>query len=381
MRDQFPFLGLPAPRQRALARTVLAGLDPPGEADLRAVALACWALPEREFQYFACDWLRRHAAACSAGFVDTARYLLTTKPWWDTVDALAAHLVGPLVRRHPSLLSTMDSWAADEDMWLVRTAILHQLTYQAATDTDRLFGYCAAQAGHRDFFIRNTLARICGPTRMGPRVLSPSGLSGSAHVTLPQGRHHGPADRVRAGHGPDPGPDRTRLGPARHQVAEGMSSINQAARGTPVGGRKHGRIGLRRPTSSVDHLRTGQISRPDSAPRTTAIGRCHHGHRGTPSPAAPAPPRTRAPRCAAQPISSVARPTARAGAGQSAVTNSPRTATGHFQARPTGAEAWWAPGAGRSARSAPPTVAGDADRGQQGALAADSGLRDHTEVQ
>jgi 3-methyladenine DNA glycosylase AlkD len=114
-------------------------------------------MPEREYQYFACSWLRRHAAACGAGFTDTARTLVTTKPWWDTVDALAAHLVGPLVARHPALAGTMDSWAADEDRWLVRTAILHQLRYRERTDADRLFGYCTAQAGHRDFFVRKAI--------------------------------------------------------------------------------------------------------------------------------------------------------------------------------------------------------------------------------
>ena len=42
-------------------------------------------------------------------------------------------------------------------MWLVRTAILHQLHYGAATDTDRLFGYCTRQAGHPDFFVRKAI--------------------------------------------------------------------------------------------------------------------------------------------------------------------------------------------------------------------------------
>jgi 3-methyladenine DNA glycosylase AlkD len=157
MRDQFPYLGLPAPRQRALARQVLAGIGAPTEADLRVLALACWKLPEREFQYFACDLLRRYAAVCSPRFLATAKGLVTTKPWWDTVDTLAPYLVGSLVRRHPELASTMDAWAAAEDPWLVRTAILYQLTYRADTDAARLFGYCAAQAGHRDFFIRKAI--------------------------------------------------------------------------------------------------------------------------------------------------------------------------------------------------------------------------------
>ncbi|HEY8471623.1 MAG TPA: DNA alkylation repair protein [Natronosporangium sp.] len=157
MRNQFPFLGIPSPTQKALTRTVLAGLARPTEPDLAAVALACWQRPEREYQYFACGWLRRHARLCGPDFIETARYLLVTKAWWDTVDALAAHLVGPLVAMHPKLVATTDAWLTDEDRWLVRTAILHQLTFKEATDAARLFRYCAVQAGHPDFFVRKAI--------------------------------------------------------------------------------------------------------------------------------------------------------------------------------------------------------------------------------
>jgi 3-methyladenine DNA glycosylase AlkD len=157
MRDQFPFLGIPGPQQQALAREVVAGLARPTEGDLRHVALACWDRPEREYQYFACGWLRRHAKVCSAGFLDTARHLIVTKSWWDTVDALAAHLVGPLVARHAALVSTMDAWAREENVWLARTAILHQLRFKEATDEARLYRYCLLRADHRDFFIRKAI--------------------------------------------------------------------------------------------------------------------------------------------------------------------------------------------------------------------------------
>jgi 3-methyladenine DNA glycosylase AlkD len=157
MRDQFPFLGLPAPTQRALARSVLAGLPAPDEDDLRTVALACWELDEREYQYFACDWLRAHVAVPGPEFLATISTLITTRSWWDTVDPLATRVVGGLVRRHPELTAEMDAWSAAENMWLVRTAILHQLHYGAETDTGRLFDYCTRQAGHRDFFIRKAI--------------------------------------------------------------------------------------------------------------------------------------------------------------------------------------------------------------------------------
>ncbi|MEI5102367.1 DNA alkylation repair protein [Streptomyces sp. PmtG] len=157
MKDVAPFLGLTSPVRRDLARTVLAGTPRPGEADCAALALRCWRLPEREYQYFAVDYLRRHVGRCTSGFLPVARYLVTTLPWWDTVDALAAHVVGGLVAADPKLAVDMDAWSEDDDLWVVRTALLHQLRYKERTDADRLFAYCERQAGHPDFFIRKAV--------------------------------------------------------------------------------------------------------------------------------------------------------------------------------------------------------------------------------
>jgi 3-methyladenine DNA glycosylase AlkD len=51
----------------------------------------------------------------------------------------------------------MDEWSVEDNMWLARTAILHQLTYKKETDAARLFGYCLARADHPDFFIRKAI--------------------------------------------------------------------------------------------------------------------------------------------------------------------------------------------------------------------------------
>jgi 3-methyladenine DNA glycosylase AlkD len=157
MRDQFPFLGITNPRLTELNRAVLAGLDAPSEADLVAVSLACWAKPEREYQYFACTYLRRHIRVGTPSLLTHVRELITTKSWWDTVDTLASNTVGPLVARYSELGDTMDAWVADENMWVARTAILYQLKYQDRTDAERLFRYCTARAGHKDFFIRKAI--------------------------------------------------------------------------------------------------------------------------------------------------------------------------------------------------------------------------------
>ncbi|MGJ5750027.1 3-methyladenine DNA glycosylase AlkD [Streptomyces puniciscabiei] len=157
MKDVAPFLGIPTPDRRTLSRTVLAGTPRPDEADCTAIALRCWSLPEREYHYFAVDYLRRHAARCSSGFLPVARHLVTTVPWWDTVDLLAAHVVGRLVAADPRLTADMDAWITDGDRWPVRTALLHQLTRKEDTDAERLFGYCLLQSGHPDFFVRKAI--------------------------------------------------------------------------------------------------------------------------------------------------------------------------------------------------------------------------------
>lgn len=51
----------------------------------------------------------------------------------------------------------MDAWIEDENLWVARTALLCQLTYKDATDTERLFGYCLRQSGHPDFSIRKAI--------------------------------------------------------------------------------------------------------------------------------------------------------------------------------------------------------------------------------
>ena len=157
MRDQFEFLGIPTKVRTALDRAITAGLEAPDETGLTEVAQRCWELPHREYQYFACGYLRKHVKRAGPRFIAVAEELITTKSWWDTVDALATRTVGPLVRAHPELVATMDDWISSENIWLARTALLHQLTYKEETDVERLLRYCRLRSGDGDFFIRKAI--------------------------------------------------------------------------------------------------------------------------------------------------------------------------------------------------------------------------------
>lgn len=157
VRDQFAFLGIPTGERRGLHKVALAGMPVPSETDLTGLAHGLYALPEREYQYVAVDHVVRHVRVCGPGFLAVARELITTKSWWDTVDGLPARVVGPLVQAHPALAAEMDRWIEDDNIWLARTAILHQLTYKGRTDEARLFRFCERRAGDREFFIRKAI--------------------------------------------------------------------------------------------------------------------------------------------------------------------------------------------------------------------------------
>jgi 3-methyladenine DNA glycosylase AlkD len=157
LRNQFPFLGVPSPILRQAAKpTLAAGRGASGD-DLVAFADRCWEQPEREFQAVGALLLRRWIGALEARHIDDLERYLTTRSWWDTVDSLAAWSVGPLVRANPELVEVMDRWIDDDDIWLARTAIIHQLSYKDETDGDRLFRYAEARAGDTEFFIRKAI--------------------------------------------------------------------------------------------------------------------------------------------------------------------------------------------------------------------------------
>lgn len=158
MRDQFGFLGITSSVRTELLRAAIAEVGAPTDADgLLTVTHALWRRPEREYRYAACSLLRRGERLLRPGDLADLGRFVTTDPWWDTVDELAQHPVGSLVRRDPELRSTMDAWLVGDDLWLTRTAILHQNRWKADTDADWLFTACLARAGDTDFFIRKAI--------------------------------------------------------------------------------------------------------------------------------------------------------------------------------------------------------------------------------
>jgi len=156
MRGQFDYLGIGTPERAVLSPLHLV-FHPESAADVRAAAEALWARREREFQYAAVGLLNRQAALLKLADIEWLLELVKTKSWWDTVDALAK-VVGAVVRRAGAAgAKRMDRAIADGNLWVRRIALLHQLGWREATDTERLFGYARRLAHEKEFFIRKAI--------------------------------------------------------------------------------------------------------------------------------------------------------------------------------------------------------------------------------
>ncbi|MDT8901557.1 DNA alkylation repair protein [Anaeroselena agilis] len=157
MKDKFPFLGISKPERAALQRDFLRGARQAAAVDWGLVA-RLWALPEREFQYLACDYLAAVKGRVAADDIGRLAGLVTAKSWWDTVDALAAVIVGDLCARRPELVgSYVVGWSTGENLWLARTAILFQLKYKEKTDTEVLGLVIRNTCGTKEFFLNKAI--------------------------------------------------------------------------------------------------------------------------------------------------------------------------------------------------------------------------------
>ena len=158
MRNQFDFLGIKSPQQRELLRQFISDYGLPPLQILSNVLLELWGLPEREYQYTALSILDKMDKDIPPDFLETIEALITTKSWWDTVDALAARTVGTHFRRFPDVKDqALEEWRRSENIWLRRTCLLFQLKYKEKTDFSLLCEIIRENLGDDEFFINKAI--------------------------------------------------------------------------------------------------------------------------------------------------------------------------------------------------------------------------------
>lgn len=157
MRNQFEFTGIKTPLRRELAKNLVNQSKDLSESELIDLCKELWSQREREFHYIACDLLTKNARRLSPNFVKRdAKWFITNKSWWDSVDSVRK-AIEVVVSENPELEPVTDQWIKSENIWLVRSALIHQLTLGTKTESKRLFRYCEIQAAEKEFFIAKGL--------------------------------------------------------------------------------------------------------------------------------------------------------------------------------------------------------------------------------
>jgi len=117
-----------------------------------------------------CDARRRFASWCCYALVaepaiqkhltpqDIPRLqtLITEKSWWDSADVLD-RIVGSIALRHPEANTVLLAWSTDDNIWLRRVAIDHQLLRKQRTDTALLEKIICNNLGQKEFFINKAI--------------------------------------------------------------------------------------------------------------------------------------------------------------------------------------------------------------------------------
>jgi 3-methyladenine DNA glycosylase AlkD len=189
LKSDLEFAGTSLPATRS---TVTAWLkDRPGldHEALLAVVRALWDRPVFECRMAAVEFLDAKAALLHSGDAVLVESMLRAARTWALVDNLAANVMGQLTERCPELATTLDSWAADEDFWLRRSAMLALLRplRRGEGDFARFARYADQMLDEKEFFIRKAIGWILRDTAsrrpqlvaewLAPRVDRASGVT------------------------------------------------------------------------------------------------------------------------------------------------------------------------------------------------------------
>lgn len=95
----------------------------------------CFQDEHREFQYFVIDYLKIKNKFIVFEDIEKIKKYIQAKEWWDTIDDFDA-IIGNIL--DPRLDDLMLQWPKDDDFWIRRIAIDHQLSRKDKTNEELL---------------------------------------------------------------------------------------------------------------------------------------------------------------------------------------------------------------------------------------------------
>jgi 3-methyladenine DNA glycosylase AlkD len=189
LKSDLEFAGTGVPAIRKIVAAWSKAQPAPDHDGVTGIVQALWASPLYECRQAAVLLLERTTQLFGPADIPLIEHLLTTSRTWALVDGLAVSVTGDLAERFGELGRVLDRWAADDDFWLRRSALLALLPPLRAGqgDFERFGRYADALLGEREFFIRKAIGWVLRETAkrrpflvaewLGPRVHLASGVT------------------------------------------------------------------------------------------------------------------------------------------------------------------------------------------------------------
>ncbi|MCB0918357.1 MAG: DNA alkylation repair protein [Actinobacteria bacterium] len=165
LKSDLEHLGVKLPELRALLRPYIRSLgkDDHARRQLLTTAGCLWLEPVFDQRLAAAILFQRRQDLLTPDDLAVLEDYLRDSHTWALVDTLTPHPVGRLLQREPVPVgAVLDRWAADEDFWIRRAALLAHLIPLKEGDREwpRFSRYADAMAEEREFFIRKAIGWV-----------------------------------------------------------------------------------------------------------------------------------------------------------------------------------------------------------------------------
>ncbi len=155
MRNLFDFYGLPTPKRKEVYSDFIKAEKKEKKIDWEFLD-KCYDDRHREFQYLVYDYLLATKQYVSFENIPKIKKYIITKSWWDTIDFLCK-VIGDIGLRNSRVKDLMIDWSKNENIWLKRTAIEHQLGLKEKTDKELLEQVIVNNFGSDEFFVNKAI--------------------------------------------------------------------------------------------------------------------------------------------------------------------------------------------------------------------------------
>ena len=155
MLNKFEYIGIKTPERRKIFKNFFKEYKNEEKIDWEFVN-KCWENKYREFQYIAADYLKNMKDKLTIDDIPNLKQLILKKSWWDTIDNLDM-TIGALALKDSNVNKILLEWSIDENIWLRRIAIDHQLLRKEKTNTELLEKILKNNLGQAEFFINKAI--------------------------------------------------------------------------------------------------------------------------------------------------------------------------------------------------------------------------------